>query len=85
VLHHQVKDVSRRTVQRRLWQATGLTHSTVCQIERAWFAKALLQQGISRADTIEQAGYYDLPHLTRSLKRFLGLTPVQIVQFRQLK
>ena len=85
VLLNQVKDVSRRSVQRRFLQATGLTYSTVRQIERAWFAKALLQQGISILDTIDQAGYYDQSHLTRSLKRFLGLTPLQIVQFSQTK
>jgi methylphosphotriester-DNA--protein-cysteine methyltransferase len=37
-----------------------------------------LQQGASIPDTIIQAGYFDQPHLTHALKRFIGQTPVQI-------
>jgi len=36
-------------------------------------------QGVSLLDTIEQAGYYDQPHLTRSLGRFIGQTPAQLL------
>ncbi len=85
VLQNQRKDVSLRSIQRRFLQAVGLTHSTVRQMERARFAKAHLQHGISIADTIEQAGYFDQPHLTRSLKRFIGRTPAQIVRLGQLE
>jgi AraC-like DNA-binding protein len=85
VLQGQLKDVSLRTAQRRFLQATGLTHNTVRQMERARFAKGLLQHGISILDTIAQAGYYDQAHLTRSLKHFIGLTPVQIVRLSQSK
>jgi hypothetical protein len=28
---------------------------------------------------MEQAGYFDQPHLTRSLKYFIGQTPAQIL------
>ncbi|NOU87500.1 helix-turn-helix domain-containing protein [Paenibacillus sp. LMG 31460] len=80
VLQGQLKDVSLRSVQRRFLQATGLTHNTVRQMERAKFAKELLLYGTSIFDTIDQAGYYDQAHLTRSLKHFIGLTPVQIVR-----
>jgi len=61
-----------------------LTHGAVCQIERARQALALLQQGISILDTVDQAGYADQPHLTRSLKYFIGQTPAQIVRLSQL-
>jgi hypothetical protein len=71
-------DSSLRTVQRRFLQATGLTHSTIDQIRRARFATRLLKQGTSILDTVDLAGYADQPHLTRSLKRFIGLTPNQI-------
>src|SRR5262245_18918478 len=71
VLRAQPQDYSIRTVRRRFLQATGLTHGVVFQIERARQALALLEQGVSILDTVEQAGYFDQPHLTRSLKRFI--------------
>jgi AraC-like DNA-binding protein len=37
-----------------------------------------LRQGVSILDTVEQAGYADQPHLTRSLKRLIGQTPAQL-------
>jgi AraC-like DNA-binding protein len=78
-LHGHPTDVSLRSVQRRFVQATGLTQSTVRQIGRARHAMALLQQGVSILDAVHEAGYYDQPHLTRSLRRWLGQTPAQIV------
>ncbi len=85
VLQNQFIDVSLRSIQRRFKHATGLTHSIILQMERARFAKVLLQQGTSIMDTMDQAGYYDQSHLTRSLKRFIGRTPAQIAQSSQLK
>ena len=32
------------------------------------------------AEVVHDAGYYDQAHLTRSLKRLIGLTPGQIVR-----
>jgi AraC-like DNA-binding protein len=78
-LQGQLNGVSVRSAQRRFLQATGLTQSTVRQIEHARLAMALLHQGASILDAVHLAGYYDQPHLTRSLKRFLGQTPAQIV------
>lgn len=78
VLQRQAVDMSLRTVQRRFLQATGLTNNTIYQINRAQYATTLLKQGISILDTVYQAGYFDQPHLTRSLKQFIGLTPAQI-------
>lgn len=69
---------SPRTLQYRFLRATGLTQTTIQQIERARTASFLLQQGRSILDTVDEAGYYDQSHLTRSLKRFMGLTPTQI-------
>jgi len=82
-LQGQLKELSLRSVQRRFLQATGLTHGAVCQIQRARQALSLLQQGVSILDTVDQAGYADQPHLTRSLKRFIGQTPAQIVRLSQ--
>ena len=67
-----------RTIQRHFRRSTGLTHSAAWQIERARYATCLLQEGVSILDTVEQAGYFDQPHLTRSLKRYIGQTPAQI-------
>jgi hypothetical protein len=69
-----------RKVQRHFLRATGLTHTATQQIERARYATCLLQEGTSIWDTVEQAGYFDQPHLTRSLKRYIGQTPAQILQ-----
>jgi methylphosphotriester-DNA--protein-cysteine methyltransferase len=57
-----------------------LTHSTIRQIERARHAAVLLRQGLSILDVVYEAGYFDQPHLTRSLKYFIGQTPTQIME-----
>lgn len=82
VLRGQQKEQSLRSVQRHFIQATGLTHRTIQQIERARQAADLLEQGVSILDTVDQAGYADQSHLTRSLKRFIGQTPAQISRKR---
>jgi len=71
-------DMSIRSVQYRFVQATGLTHKTIQQIERARFAVSLLEQGTPISDTSFELGYFDQAHLTNSLKRFIGRTPAQI-------
>ena len=78
-LQDQLKDLSLRTAQRHFLRTTGLTHSAVRQIERARFATTLLQRGLPILDVVYEAGYYDQPHLTRSLKRYIGQTPAQIM------
>jgi AraC-like DNA-binding protein len=72
--------MSIRTAQRHFLQATGMTHSTIRQIERARHAANLLKQGVSILDTVSEAGYFDQAHLTRSLKCLIGQTPAQIVR-----
>jgi hypothetical protein len=78
VLKNHPQEMALRTVRHRFLRATGLTPSYIQQLERARQAQALLEQGVSILDTVEQAGYADQPHLTRSLKRFIGITPAQI-------
>jgi len=80
VLQGHLKDRSLSTIQRRFLRATGLTQSAARQIERARYATHLLQQGVSILDTVLEAGYFDQPHLTRSLKYLIGQTPAQILQ-----
>ena len=67
-----------RSVQRRFLRATGTTHATMRKIERALYATHLLKRGVSILDTVHEAGYFDQPHLTRSLKYLIGETPVEI-------
>ncbi len=83
VLQDQPLEWSSRTVRRRFLRATGLTPKTIRQIERAQKAAALLEQGTPILDTVSLAGYADQPHLTRSLKRFIGQTPAQIARVSQ--
>lgn len=71
---------SSRTVRQRFLRATGLTHSHILQLERAQRAAALLRRGVPILDTVEEAGYYDQPHLTRSLKRWIGHTPAHLLR-----
>jgi AraC-like DNA-binding protein len=78
-LQNQGADLSVRSVQRRFLRATGLTLGAVSQIERARYAVELLEQGVSILDTVELAGYSDQPHLTKSLRRFVGETPANIM------
>ncbi|WP_165422846.1 helix-turn-helix domain-containing protein [Ktedonosporobacter rubrisoli] len=64
-----------RTLRYRFLRSTGLSISNIRQIERARYATALLQEGMTILDVVEQAGYADQAHLTRSLKRIMGQTP----------
>lgn len=67
-------DRSPRTVQRRFLAATGLTHDAVRQIDRARRAAVLLRDGVAASQVVDHCGYYDQPHLARSLRRFIGRT-----------
>ena len=73
------QELSPRSIQRRVLQATGLTRGSIRQIERARYATTLLHGGVSIFDTLQKAGYADQAHLTRSLKHFIGKTPAQII------
>ena len=73
-------DLSPRALQYRFQRATGLTRKSVQQIQRAWQATALLEQGCSILETAYRLGYFDQAHLTNSLRRYMGQTPAQISQ-----
>jgi AraC-like DNA-binding protein len=75
--------MSPRTVRHHFRRATGLTQSTIRQMKRAQQAATLLGQGVSILDTVDVAGYFDQPHLTRSLKQFIGYTPAQLGRLTQ--
>jgi hypothetical protein len=73
-------DMSVRTIQRRFLHATGLSHKSILQIERANEALKLLEQGVPILDVAFETGYYDQPHLTKALKLYMGQTPAQIAR-----
>ena len=78
VLQGHPQEISSRTVRHRFLRATGLSQSHIHQIERAQRATALLQQGVSIPDTVYEVGYFDQPHLTRSLRQWIGHTPARL-------
>lgn len=80
VVDGQPSDLSARTVRHRFLHATGLTQTTVFQMERAQRAAARLRAGESILDTVCAEGYFDQPHLTRSLRRWIGHTPAQLTR-----
>lgn len=81
-LQDQPLDMSRRTVRHHFAQTIGMTESHIRQIERARDAQTLLQQDMPILDVVDRLGYADQPHLTRSLKRFMGYTPTQLAGFK---
>ena len=69
-----------RTAQRHFLRATGMSQAAMRQIERARHATLLLRDGLPPGEAAAEAGYFDQAHLTRSLRRFVGLTPGGIVR-----
>ena len=67
-----------RSAQRHFLRATGISHGTVRQIERARRAALLLRDGVPILDVVHAVGYYDQAHLTRSLRHRIGLTPLAV-------
>jgi hypothetical protein len=80
VIHQHSQTLSLRSTQRHFVRATGITYSTWRQIERARYATNLLREGVSILDTVYRAGYFDQPHVTRSLTRRIGQTPTEIIR-----
>lgn len=71
-------DATARTVRRHFVSATGLTPGVVRQIERAREAAMLIRTGAPIADVAHDLGFYDQPHLARSLGRFVGHTATEL-------
>jgi hypothetical protein len=82
-LEDELPDMSPRTVRHRFLRTTGLSQNHIRQMQRAQQAAALLRQGKSILDTVFETGYFDQPHLTKSLKQFIGYTPAQLVGMSQ--
>ncbi len=78
VLDGATPDVSERTLQRRFVAATGLTRGAIRQIHRAREAAVLIQEGAPAQDIVHRLGYFDQPHMARSLTRYIGRTATQL-------
>lgn len=72
--------LSLRSTQRHFLRSTGVTYATFRQVERARNAVLLLRDGVPILDVVHRAGYFDQAHLTRSLRRFIGETPSNIIR-----
>jgi hypothetical protein len=70
--------LSPRTLRHRFLSATGLSQGAVRQVERANRAAARLRRGVPIPDVVHEEGYFDQPHMTRSLKRWVGHTPARV-------
>jgi AraC-like DNA-binding protein len=68
-----------RSIQRRFMASTGMTYGTIRQLDRAQRAADLLVQGTPILDVVDIEGFSDQAHLTRSVKKFLGKTPGEIL------
>jgi AraC-like DNA-binding protein len=82
-LRREPPQVSLRSVQRRMLRATGITHAALRSVERARDATHLLREGLPILDVVERCGYFDQPHLSRSVSRLIGQTPVEIASHRR--
>lgn len=78
VADDDVPCLTARTVQRRVVAATGLTRGAIRQIERARQAAMLLTEDVAPREVVQRLGYYDQPHLARSLARFIGRTATEL-------
>ena len=81
--HGRPPEIPARTVRHRFSRVTGLSQSHIYQFDRAQRAAALLRQGVSILDAVFELGYFDQPHLTRSMRRWIGHTPAEIVQLNK--
>ncbi|MFC7404968.1 AraC family transcriptional regulator [Georgenia alba] len=78
IRHGEMRGLSARTAQERFTRAVGISRRTHAAIERAHRAAHLLRRGTPLAAVVYDAGYYDQPHLTRALRRFVGHTPGEV-------
>ena len=83
VAEGQPRALSPRSVQRHFVHALGLSPKQLAQIQRAKRAVALLRAGRPVVDVAMDLGYADQPHMTRSLKRFIGRTPGEVSSSRR--
>jgi len=73
-------EYSRKTVNRRMSERTGLTYGAYSQILGIHKGISLMLSGASsQADTAISSGFYDQPHFIRSFKKHTGMSPVKFM------
>jgi hypothetical protein len=80
ILNDLPKAFSLRSIQRHFLRTTGITLKYFRQIQRARQASVLLQKGSTPLEAALATGYYDQSHMTNSLKKIMGKTPLEIIQ-----
>jgi helix-turn-helix protein len=78
VLAGQPTGLTVRTVRRHFLGATGLTQQAILQIERGRRAASMIEDGLPISRVIHELGYFDHPHLARSLRRFIGQSATEL-------
>lgn len=74
VAERPVADPTVRTLQRRYRAITGLSRTSVTQIDRANAAATMLRDDHDWRTVVETLGYFDQAHLAHALRRYLGRT-----------
>ena len=77
VLAGKPTGTAERTVRHRMRLVTGQPRQRIGQVEKAKNGAALIGAGMPLAAAAANAGYTDQPHMTRAMKRWLGITPGQ--------
>jgi hypothetical protein len=80
VLDGERRALSQRSVQRHFRHILGVTSKSLQQVLRARRAVELLQRGRPIITVVQDLGFSDQAHLTRSLRRLVGETPGAIVR-----
>ncbi|MFG2007317.1 helix-turn-helix domain-containing protein [Spirillospora sp. NPDC048911] len=70
--------MSERTAQLRFRRAVGISRRKLASIDQAKHAAQLLAAGVSIADVVTAAGYYDQPQLARAMRWATGHTPGEL-------
>lgn len=73
-------DESERTFRRRMLATFGYGYTTLVRIERARRAQTLLRRGVLVSEPAATAGLADQPHLSREIRRLVGVSPVQLAR-----
>ncbi|HJP81277.1 MAG TPA: helix-turn-helix domain-containing protein [Candidatus Saccharimonadales bacterium] len=78
------KALSRRATQRHFSKSTGITQKDFEQIERAKEAIRELRRGKKASAVAADMGFVDQSHLTKSLKKIMGVTPLDVGDVHKL-
>lgn len=82
-LHNEPIHKANRSIERHFIQATGLPQGSHRRIRQVQKAVDLLQSGVSILNTAHEAEYADQAHMTRMIKKLIGLTPSEIIDADQ--